>query len=162
MKEYWQRACEVVRDSFGQRFVYALATSAEGQVNVRSVYSFMYNDKMYIITHSDSNKVKEIEKNPQVAMVYKAQRAYGIATNLGHPLLEQNKELSKIIRREMGDAYQQVVTESDENVCILEISVYRAVAYTAIHKYDINFRDDTLLRERHYGQVPELNFTTML
>lgn len=151
MQEYWGRACEVVRERFGERLIYAMATQTEQGVNIRSVYSFMHNDKMYVVTHSNTNKVAEITRNPRVALVYKAQKLYGVAKNIGHPLLEANTELRKVVRRELADVYVDMINEADPTVCILEITVKRAVAYTQLHKYDIDFEHETLLRERHYG-----------
>lgn len=151
MQEYWGRACEVVRERFGERLVYAMATQTEQGVNIRSVHSFMYNDKMYVVTHNTSNKVTEIKRNPHVAMVYNAQKLYGTARDIGHPLLDANDELRKVLRREFADVYTDMVNEADPTVCILEISVNRAVAYTQLHKYDIDFEHETLLRQRHYG-----------
>lgn len=155
MPEYWERAIEVIRECFGQRFVYTLATATKQGVNARSVYSFMHNDKMYVVSHSDTNKVREIADNPNVVMVYDKQKLYGTAKNIGHPLQPNNTELYNVIRRELGDSYNMLFNDNQPTLCVLEITPTRAVGYTQIHKYDVDFVNNRLLRERHYGLIPD-------
>lgn len=63
------RAAEkVMNERFGKDSIIALATIDEGIPYVRSVNAFYEGGAFYIITYALSNKMKQIEKNPIVAI----------------------------------------------------------------------------------------------
>lgn len=68
MKQLIQEAEAVMMERFGKDTVIALATAKDDVPYVRSVNAYYENGAFYVITHALSNKMKQIECNPAVAI----------------------------------------------------------------------------------------------
>ena len=72
----------LMKERFGKDSILSLATCVEGVPYVRNGY---YEDgAFYIITYGLSNKMKQLEKNPLVAVSGEWFTAHGIGENLGY------------------------------------------------------------------------------
>lgn len=58
----------VLLERFGKDSIVALATSADNVPYVRNVDAFYEDGAFYVLTHGLSNKMKQIEQNPTVAL----------------------------------------------------------------------------------------------
>lgn len=155
MQEYWDRALEVIEENFTGCTLCALAVCGEDGPDVRSARIFYKDKKAYFITHDGSEFLKIIERNDKIVVCFQASRLYGRAKAIGHPLDKDNLKLRTLIKRDFSDVYRSFVNENDNSVCIVEITVEKAVVYTKFHKYEIGLENGELLRERHYGHLSE-------
>lgn len=84
MKNICLEAEKIMIERFGKDTVIALAT-VEGWVPyVRSVNAYYENGAFYIITYALSNKMRQIENNPIVAISGEWFTAHGNGINLGY------------------------------------------------------------------------------
>ena len=79
-----QETEEIMAERFGKDTVIALATTENGVPYVRYVNAYYENGSFYVITHMLSNKMKQIEKNPTVAIAGEWFTAHGNGINLGY------------------------------------------------------------------------------
>ena len=63
-----QKAEQIMIERFGKDTVIALATTEDGMPYVRNVNAYYENGAFYVITYGLSNKMRQIEKNPVVAI----------------------------------------------------------------------------------------------
>ena len=83
MKQLSQEAETIMIERFGKDTVIALATTENSIPYVRYVNAFYENGVFYILTHALSNKMKQIEYNPIVAIAGEWFTARGRGVNLG-------------------------------------------------------------------------------
>ena len=74
----------ILLERFGKDSVIALATAIDSVPYVRSVDAFYENGAFYVLTHSLSRKMKQIEQNPAVALSGEWFTAQGTGINLGY------------------------------------------------------------------------------
>jgi len=103
----------------------ARETSADGKVRpvVRTVDAYYENEIFYIITYAKSNKILQIEQNPEVSIAGCSEMftANGLGENLGWVLNPKNAEIRTKLRTAFADWYDFANNEQDENCCILAI-----------------------------------------
>ncbi|MCM1042798.1 MAG: hypothetical protein NC350_01140 [Corallococcus sp.] len=153
MQEYWERALEVIEENFTGCTPCAVAACGDDGVDMRSAHIYYRDGKAYFITHDYSDFLKIIDKQGKVAICFNASRLYGHAKPIGHPLDKDNLPLRTRIKRDFSDVYCSFVNENDNSICLVEVTVDRAVVFTKFHKYDVNLHTEELLRERHYGHL---------
>ncbi len=90
---------------------------------VRDVDAIYDDGVFYIVTYAQSNKVKQIEANPEVSVSvhYEDYFSSGIAKNLGWVMEPGNSEIRKRMRSAFAEWYDFANDEQDRNCCILEI-----------------------------------------
>ena len=59
---------KMMDERFGQDSIIAVATVKDGEPYVRNVNGYYENGAFYVITYALSEKMKQIEKNPRVAI----------------------------------------------------------------------------------------------
>lgn len=74
---------EIMNERFGKDNIIAIATVQDGKPHVRNVDAFYEDGAFYVITYAFSNKMKQIEENPDVAMSGDWFTAHGKGVNLG-------------------------------------------------------------------------------
>ncbi|MEA4823188.1 MAG: pyridoxamine 5'-phosphate oxidase family protein [Clostridiaceae bacterium] len=134
------KAYELMDERFGHDTLLSLAT-ADGEVPfVRIVNSYYENGAFYTITYALSNKMRQIKKNPVVAVCGEWFTAHGIGENIGHPCDACNGELAAKLKVVFAEWYDNGHTdESDPNTCILRIRLTDAVLYSHGTRYDMDF-----------------------
>ena len=90
---------------------------------VRGVDAYYENGVFYVTTHGKSNKMQQIEKNPEVSIASLSEMftASGIGENLGWVLDPKNADLRNKLRTAFAAWYDSANNEKDENCCILAI-----------------------------------------
>src|SRR5699024_6665213 len=68
MRKLSSEAEKIMIERFGKDTVIALATVEQEMPYVRNVNAYYEDGSFYIITYALSNKIKQIEKNPNVAI----------------------------------------------------------------------------------------------
>lgn len=120
MRELGSEAEKIMIERFGKDTVIALATTEHEVPYVRNVNAYYENGSFYIITYALSDKIKQIEKNPNVAIAGDWFTAHGKANNLGYFGKEENHIIAgklKIVFKEWIDNGHNDF--NDENTIIL-------------------------------------------
>ena len=127
-------------ERFGHDALIALATT-DGQLpSVRTVNSYYEDGSFYVITYARSNKMKQIAKNPNVAICGDWFTGHGMGENLGWVRSPENKELADLLRRAFAAWYDNGHTnEEDPNTCILRIRLADGVLFNQGKRYDLTF-----------------------
>ena len=84
MRKLSPEAEKIMVERFGKDTVIALATEEHEVPYVRNVNAYYEGGSFYIITYALSNKMKQIEKNPNVAIAGDWLTAHGKGINLGY------------------------------------------------------------------------------
>lgn len=90
---------------------------------VRDVNAFYENSILYVTTYALSNKMMQIDRNPEVSfsICFEAFSGYGVGKNMGWVLDPKNMELRSKLRKVFSKWYDEANNEADENTCILAI-----------------------------------------
>ena len=120
MKNTSPEAEKIMIERFGKDTVIALATVEDGVPYVRSVNAYYENGAFYIITYALSNKMRQIENNPIVAISGEWLTAHGKGINLGYFKREENQ----LIAEKLKIAFSEWIDNGhndfdDENTIIL-------------------------------------------
>lgn len=140
-KGFPQKAQVIMNERFHRDALIALATTDGLCPSVRTVNSFYENGSFYIITYLSSNKIKQIERNPLVAVCGDWFTANGTAEIMGHILDEKNESIAKKMKNAFASWYYNGhINEADPNTCILCIHLTHGVLFSNGSKYDIDFQ----------------------
>ena len=120
MRKLCSEAEKIMIERFGKDTVIALATVEQEVPYVRKVNAYYEDGSFYIITYALSNKIKQIEKNPNVAIAGEWFTAHGKGKNLGY----FGKEENRIIAEKLKIVFAQWIDNGhndfdDENTIIL-------------------------------------------
>lgn len=139
-EKFPQRAKEIMDERFGYDTVIALATVENGKPWVRNVNSYYEDGSFYVVTFALSNKMRQIEANPTVAVSGEWFTAHGVGENLGHILAEENREIADKLRTVFAEWYYNGhINEADPNTIILRIRLTDGVLLYHGTRYDIDF-----------------------
>ena len=130
----------ILTDRFGKDSLIALATSTGNMPYVRTVDAVYMDGAFYVVTYALSGKMQQIRENPRVAVSGDWFTGHGIGENLGHVLLEENREVMGILRRAFAAWYDNGHTnEADPNTCLLKIRLTDGVLFADGVRYDLTF-----------------------
>ena len=115
---------KIMIERFGKDSVIAVATVENDVPYVRYVNAYYENGAFYIITYALSNKMKQLEKNPNVAIAGDWFTAHGKGVNLGY----FGKEENRLIAEKLKTAFAEWIDNGhnnfdDENTIILCIEL---------------------------------------
>ncbi len=142
MKEgFPKEAQEIMKERFGHDSLIALATLDGDMPQVRTVNSYYEDGAFYVVTYALSNKMKQIQRNPVVAICGDWFTAHGVGENLGHILDKKNEEIAGKLRAAFAEWYHNGHTnEADPNTCILCIHLTDGLLLSHGTRYQIDFR----------------------
>lgn len=131
---------KIMIERFGKDSIISLATTVDNKPYVRNVNSFYDNGSFYILTYGLSNKMKQIQTNPIVAIAGDWFTANGKGINLGYFCKKENTEIAN----KMKVAFFEWINNGhnnfeDENTCILQIELTDGVLLSHGTRYDIVF-----------------------
>lgn len=139
-EKFSQEAQEIMNERFNHDTIIALATTDGMMPSVRDVNSYYQEGAFYVITDARSNKMVQIEKNPNVAICGEWFTAHGIGKNLGHILDEKNRDIAQKLRNAFASWYSNGHTnEEDPDTCILCVQLTDGVLFSHGTRYDIDF-----------------------
>ena len=131
---------DIMNERFGHDTLLSVATVDNGTPNVRIVNSYYKDGSFYVITYALSYKMKQIKKNPAVAVCGEWFSAHGIGENMGHILKKENEEIADKLRQAFAAWYSNGHTdENDKHTCILRIKLTDGVLFSNGTKYNIDF-----------------------
>ena len=130
----------IIQERFGKDSLIALATVDGDIPAVRTVNTVYIDGAFYVVTYAFSGKMKQIAKNPTVAICGDWFTAHGVGENLGHVLLEENQNIMEKLRTAFSAWYNNGHTnEADPNTCLLKIRLTDGVLFSHGTRYDIEF-----------------------
>lgn len=130
----------IIQERFGKDSLIALATVDGDIPAVRTVNTVYIDGAFYVVTYALSGKMKQIAKNPTVAICGDWFTTHGVGENLGHVLLEENQNIMEKLRTAFSTWYNNGHTnEADPNTCLLKIRLTDGVLFSHGTRYDIEF-----------------------
>ena len=140
MEKLTKEAEAVLLERFGKDSLIGLATTVDNIPYVRNVDAYYEDGAFYVLTHGLSNKMKQIEVNPKVAIAGFWFTAHGTAVNLGYFGKEENKAIACKMRELFAEWIDNGHNDfSDINTCILRIDLTQGVLMTPDNYYEIDF-----------------------
>ena len=140
MEKLSKEAEKIMIERFGKDSVIALATTVDDKPYVRNVNAFYDDGAFYVLTYGRSNKMKQIEKNSNVAIAGDWFTANGAGTNLGYFGKKENEVIANKMRvifsEWIGNGHNDF---GDENTCILQIELIDGLLLSHGTKYEIDF-----------------------
>lgn len=135
-----EKAMRILDLRFGHDTLLSLATVEDGHPSVRIVNSFYEDGAFYVVTYALSNKMKQIAKNPDVAVCGQWLTAHGIGENLGHVRDARNEAVLSKLRAVFAEWYDNGHTnEEDPNTCLLRVKLTDGVLFSEGTKYTLAF-----------------------
>lgn len=135
-----QRTEALLLERFGKDSLISLATSVENVPYVRTVDAFYDDGAFYVLTHALSGKMKQIEKNPIVAVSGEWFTAHGRGINLGWFGSDENKAIAEKMRIVFADWIDNGHSNlEDKNTIILRIELTKGVLFSDGIRYEIDF-----------------------
>lgn len=109
----------------------SLEPGANGQSRPASriVDAYYENGAFYIVTHASTDKMKQIAKNPEVAVCIIVENftADGIGENLGWVCDEKNTEIMTKLRTIFAAWYKEANNDDDPNTCLLRVRLTKGL-----------------------------------
>ena len=139
--EKWTKEMEAVLvERFGKDSIIGLATTINNVPYVRNVDAYYEDGSFYVLTYGLSNKMKQIEVNPTVAIAGFWFTAHGKGVNLGYFGKEENKAIANKMREVFAEWIDNGHNNFDDvNTCILRIDLTEGVMFTPDNRYEIDF-----------------------
>ena len=138
-----EKAQEIMKERFGHDTLIALATINGNFPSVRTVNAYYEDGAFYIITYALSDKMKQIETNPNVGICGDWFTAHGKGCSLGWFCKEENRGIAEKLK----EAFHEWIDNGhndfdDENTVILRVRLTDGVLFSHGTRYDINFTAD--------------------
>lgn len=130
----------LMAERFGMDNVIALATVEDGVPAVRYVNTYYEDGAFYVITYGLSNKMRQIEKNPDVAIAGEWFTAHGKGASLGWFGRNENRAMAEKLRKVFAVWIDNGHNNfEDENTCILQIRLTDGVLFHHGTRYELDF-----------------------
>lgn len=131
---------KILMECYGKDSIIAVATM-EGEIPcVRYVDGIYMDGAYYVITYALSDKMRQIEKNPNVAVAAEWFTAHGKGINLGWFKKEENAKIAEKLREAFAEWIDNGHNNfEDENTCILCIKLTDGVLFSHGTRYEIDF-----------------------
>ncbi len=136
----YEKALCTMNELFAKDCQFAMATVKDNKPSVRIVDTFFEDNSFYVVTYSKSQKVRELEENSEVSLCNEFYRFNGNAYNIGHPLLEENKDLREKLIKVFEPWYFAHNNENDENMCYVKIQLEDGFFHKDGIGYKVNFQ----------------------
>ena len=128
----FEEGLKLLNEKFGNHKdnIISLATiarepTADGKPRpvVREVDAYYEDGAFYVVTNTISNKMQQIELNPEVAIAVSGEwfTAVGVGENLGWVLDPKNTGIRKKLRTAFSSWYDMANNEDDKDCCFLAI-----------------------------------------
>lgn len=138
MKRIDPAAEKIMIECFGKDTVVALATVENGVPCVRNVNAWYENGAFYVITDARSNKMKQIENDPTVAIAGDWFTAHGRGINLGWFGKAENRAISEKLKMAFSEWIDNGHNDfEDENTIILCIELTDGLLLSHGTRYEI-------------------------
>lgn len=131
-------AIKLMTERYSKDELWPIATTDGKTQTVRIVSGYYEDGAVYSVTYTLSNKMKQIEANPEVAICSFWFTGHGVGENLGWVRDEKNAEMMKKVRAAFAEWYDNGHTdEEDPNTCLLRIRLTDGVVTDHDKKYGV-------------------------
>lgn len=148
-------ASKIMAERFSKDSLIAIATTDGDRIHNRMVDAYYEDGAFYISTNARSNKMKQIEAAPEVAVcAVDWFSGHGIGQNLGWVLDPKNADIRSKLREAFSAWYDHANNEQDKNCCILEIHLTDGMLvkdHFAV-RYKVDFVNKTALTSENWGE----------
>ncbi|MBD5468403.1 MAG: pyridoxamine 5'-phosphate oxidase family protein [Lachnospiraceae bacterium] len=143
MEKLNQETKKIMEERFGKDNIIALATLDGEMPSVRNVDGFYEDGAFYTITYALSDKMKQIEKNPNAAIAGEWFTAHGKAVSLGYFGRAENEDIAGKLRTAFAEWIDNGHNNfEDENTVILCVRLTDGVLFSQGKRYEIDFTAD--------------------
>ena len=140
MEKLTKETDAILLERFGKDSIIALATAIDNIPYVRNVDAFYENGAFYVLTHGLSNKMKQIEENPAVALSGEWFTAQGKGVHLGYFGKADNARIAEKMRDVFSAWIDNGHNDFDDiNTCILRIELTSGILFSNGKRYEIDF-----------------------
>lgn len=140
MKKITAEIEKILIERFSKDSLISLATAADNMPYVRTVDAYYDNGSFYVLTYALSNKMKQIEANPNVAISGDWFTAKGKGINLGYLFKHENKAVSDKMKTYFAAWINNGHNDlKDENTVILQIKLTEGTLTVNNEWIDIDF-----------------------
>ena len=140
MEKLTKEAEEILIERFGKDSVIALATTVAGIPYVRNVNAFYSDGAFYVLTYGLSNKMKQIDENPVVAVAGDWFTAHGRGINLGYFGKKENEGIAEQMRAAFSEWIDNGHNNFDDiNTCILCIELTDGILLSHGTRYEMDY-----------------------
>ncbi|HJA35018.1 MAG TPA: pyridoxamine 5'-phosphate oxidase family protein [Firmicutes bacterium] len=137
MKNWNEEAKKTMKERFGKDAVMALATMENGMPSVRYVNAYYEDGAFYIITNARSGKMRQIKKEPRVALAGEWFTAHGMGIDLGYFGKEENRgvaeKLKQVFSQWIDNGHNDL---GDENTIILCVKLTDGILLSHGTRYE--------------------------
>ncbi len=137
MKNWNEEAKKTMKERFGKDAVIALATMENGMPSVRYVNAYYEDGAFYIITNARSGKMRQIKKEPRVALAGEWFTAHGMGIDLGYFGKEENRgvaeKLKQVFSQWIDNGHNDL---GDENTIILCVKLTDGILLSHGTRYE--------------------------
>ena len=141
MEKLTKETDAILLERFGKDSIVALATAVDNAPYVRNVDAFYESGIFYVLTYGLSGKMKQIERNPTVALSGEWFTAQGKGINLGSFTKAENARIAEKMRSVFSAWIDNDHNDLDDpNTCILGIQLTSGILYSNGTRYEIDFR----------------------
>ena len=127
------KMCEITADeviyALEKEKILTLATCAMNRVTIRPMSHVNNGLLVYFQTAADSLKMRQIRENPNVALCVGTYEIEGIASELGHPLADQNSFFVRLYKEKHIESYERYSAYAEETVIKVIIHKVRQWRY---------------------------------
>jgi len=128
---------KIMIERFGKDTILALATVENGVPYVRNVNAYYENGAFYIITYALSNKMKQIQRVPAVAVAGEWFTAHGKGINLGYFRKKENQWIAAKLEQVFAEWIDNGHNDfEDENTVILCVELTDGVLFSHGTRYE--------------------------
>lgn len=150
----YEDAMKIMNERFSKDSLIAVATTDGKRLYNRMVDALFQDGAFYVSTYARSNKMRQIEANPEVAIcAVDWFSGHGTGRNLGWVLDPQNAEIRAKLRAAFV-WYDDANNEEDKNCCILEIRLTDGMLIKDHHaiRYQIDFANQAAKLSENWGE----------
>lgn len=138
-----QEAKEIMQERFGHDSLLALATVEDGLPWVRTVNAYYEDGAFYVLVNIYTNKMRQIAKEPRVAVCGDWFTGHGVAEDMGWMLDSQNAERLAILKSVFAAWYNNGhMDENDPASHILRVRMTDGVLFSHGTRFDIDFTEE--------------------
>lgn len=131
---------KILAERFGSDSLIALATCVNNTPYVRNVNAFYEDGAFYVLTYALSDKMKQIAKNPVVAISGEWFTAHGMGVDLGSFSSIGNKAIAEKMRLVFSQWIDNEHNDlEDKNTIILKIELTDGILMSHGTRYEIDF-----------------------
>ena len=125
---------------FGCDNLIAIATVDGDTPFVRAVNAYYEDGSFYVVTNACSAKMRQLEKNPRIAICGDWFTAHGTGENMGHVLKSELADMMSKLRV-LFEAWYDLghVDENDPDTVLLRIRLTDGVLFNHGTRYEIEF-----------------------